>query len=135
MTSRDPTAWMWVQACEMLEKAERLHKQFFQLHRISAKCPAWEPPVDIFETEDKIKIVVVLPGVPKERVDVISHDGMLTISGERPLPIDPTATLIHRLEIPYGRFERHIKLPPGDYEVEQSKLINGCLTLSLHKVG
>jgi HSP20 family molecular chaperone IbpA len=42
--------------------------------------------------------------------------------------------VIHRLELPYGRFERRIELPPGRYEVVQRELIDGCLTLSLRKL-
>jgi HSP20 family protein len=31
MATRDPTAWMWAEACQMLEQAERMHRQFFRI--------------------------------------------------------------------------------------------------------
>ena len=36
---------------------------------------------------------------------------MLWIAGQRRLPAAARAAIIHRLEIPYGRFERQIRLP------------------------
>ena len=43
-------------------------------------------------------------------------------------------TRIHRLEIPFGRFERRIELPPGRFDVVQRDLIDGCLILGLKKL-
>jgi HSP20 family molecular chaperone IbpA len=43
-------------------------------------------------------------------------------------------TVIHRLEIPYGRFERRIELPAGRYDAVRRELIDGCLTLFLRKL-
>ena len=31
MSSRNPTDWMWAQACELIDEAERMHRQFFRL--------------------------------------------------------------------------------------------------------
>ena len=30
MPSRDPRIWMWAEALDMMDKAERMHRQFFQ---------------------------------------------------------------------------------------------------------
>jgi HSP20 family molecular chaperone IbpA len=48
----------------------------------------------------------------------------------RPQPVRTSAT-VHRLEIPYGRFERRIPLPSGRYELVEQSYANGCLTLRL----
>ena len=51
MASRNPSSWMWAEACEMLERAQRLQRQFFQFgHAVEAQ-PRWEPPVDIVAYE------------------------------------------------------------------------------------
>ena len=42
--------------------------------------------------------------------------------------------MIHRLELPYGRFERRIELPPGRFDVVRRELVDGCLTLGLRKL-
>jgi hypothetical protein len=43
---------MWADACEMLARAERLHRQFFEPGRATAsRLPVWQPPADVLETE------------------------------------------------------------------------------------
>lgn len=133
MTSRDMPAWMWAEACEMLERAERLQRQFFQLGQSAAR-PVWEPPVDLIETESAVLVLVALPGVAPERVEAVIDSGALTVAAERPLPVTSARAVIHRLEIPHGRFERRIPLPGGRFEVDRRELTNGCLVLGLRRL-
>src|SRR3954467_4131975 len=114
MPSRHPGLWMWAEACEALGRAERLPRQFFQPPAPSAARPAWEPPIDLYETEGDYVIVVALPGVTADRLRVAIDGAALAVAGERslPLPTGAPPALIHRLEIPHGRFERLIPLPP-----------------------
>ena len=53
----------------------------------------------------------------------------------RPAPIDGDTRAIRRLEIPYGRFERRIELPPGLYELEAHEYVDGCLCIALARRG
>lgn len=122
---------MWAQACEAMERAERLHRQFF--HRAPA-TPCWEAPIDIFETDELLTIVIALPGVDPEHVQVTLSAGVLIVSGERPLPDGLSNARIHRLEIPHGHFQRRIELPPARLELSGRHLANGCLMLQLQKV-
>jgi HSP20 family protein len=133
MPPRDPGAWMWVEACEMIDRAERLHRQFFQLGRSPTQRPSWEPPVDVFETERELWILVALPGVERDHVEVIVDDGTLIVAGERRIPAEVRAAALHRLEVPYGRFERRIALPSIPLEIGRRDLANGCLVLTLRK--
>jgi HSP20 family protein len=134
MSSRDPIISMWADALAMLEQADRMHRQHFRLGAAETRGPVWEPPVDVFETRDGLFVVTALPGVTPDSVRVIIDGGELFVIGERPMPELPRAAL-HTLEIPYGRFERHIDLPPGLFEIARRELVNGCLLLSLHKLG
>ena len=61
MSGHDPTSWMWTQACELLDQAERRHRQFFRLAVSERTQAVWEPPVDVFEDEREIVVVVALP--------------------------------------------------------------------------
>jgi HSP20 family molecular chaperone IbpA len=133
MRSRDPGDWMWAEACELLERAERLHRQFF-VPRPAGRQPTWEPPVDLLETERELSICVALPGVAKEHLEVVVEAGVLIVTGERPMPGRAQGTRIHRIEIPFGRFERRIELPPGRFDVVERDLIDGCLILGLRKL-
>lgn len=134
MKADDPHKWMWARALEMLDEAERLQKQFFRLGRSATRRPAWEPPVDIFESGGALHIVVALPGVNAERLQVFSDRTELVVSGERPFPSEEGAGTIHRLEIPYGHFERRIQgLPPG-LSLTRNELRDGCLFLTFRKL-
>ena len=124
---------MWAEAFDLLDQADRLHRQFFRLtSQRSAAC--WEPPVDVYEDEREVVVVVAMPGVPAERVEVISEPGTLLVRGTRPLPIAETGHRVRQLEIPYGAFERRIALP-GHLEGSPPEIVQGCLVIRLRKVG
>lgn len=126
--------WMWGEAISLLERAEKLHRQFFRLVASPLSNLVWEPPVDIFELNGDLSIVVVLPGVPSEEVSLNIDNNILEIIGNRPLPNEFRSAAIQRLEIPYGRFERRIRLPPGQFEFYDPQWSNGCLTLQLRRL-
>ena len=134
MSQYDPDTWMWERARELLERADKLGRRFFQLGRTRYHLPTWEPPADIFETEEGLWILVALPGVEPDRVEVVIDGNMLTVSGERLIPTQCQRAVVHRLEIPHGIFERNIELPAGRFEVGHRELTVGCLILSLKKV-
>jgi len=41
--------------------------------------------------------------------------------------------VIHRLELPQGRFERRIALPAGRYDAVRRAAVNGCVLITLQK--
>lgn len=133
MSSRDPTDWMWAQACEFIAQAERMHRQFFRLAASPRTQAVWEPPVDVFEDESEVVIVVALPGVSAERVEVTSEAGALVVRAESPLPFAGSRRVVRRLEIPYGCFERRIPLPDARLEAGTRELTDGCLIVRLRK--
>jgi len=128
MPTRQLNAMMWAEACAAMERAERLRRQFFHHGR-----PFWEAPIDVFETEDALTILVALPGVALDSITVSLNTGTLLIRGERPLPPELQQARILRMEIPYGNFERRIELPPVPFEISGRHLEDGCLMLRLRK--
>jgi len=140
MKSRDPFEAMWADALGMLEQAQRLQRRFFlpqpqqqPQQRGNTRKPVWEPPMDVFETHSALHIQIALPGAVPDTVSIVVDGGTLLVAAERPLPMAGEARLRH-LEIPYGRFERHIDLPPGLFELAERSLENGCLQLTLRKL-
>jgi HSP20 family molecular chaperone IbpA len=128
--------WMWSEACDMLLQAERLRREFYRPARsaiASRQVPSWEPPVDILETAREVLILVALPGVAAERVEAAIEDGDLVIAGLRVLPAELLTAVIHRLELPQGRFERRIRLPAGTYSDVRRTSVDGCLLITLDK--
>ena len=135
MTNRNPTDWMWAQACDMIDQAERMHRQFFRPAASSRSQAVWEPPVDIFEDEREFVVIVALPGVPAERVVVTVESGDLVVRAETRLPFAGSRRTVRRLEIPYGFFERRIRLPGALLEGGTREVLNGCLILRLRRTG
>lgn len=127
--------WMWSEACEMLVRAERLHRAFFRPSAPVARLPAWEPPVDILETDREILVLVALPGVSPERVEAAIEGDDLVVRGIRVFPPEFNAAIIHRLELPQGRLERRVRLPGGRYDAVRRSSVDGCLLITLQKMG
>lgn len=135
MPRRSPASYMWEEACTLLDEAERLHRRFFRLTASTSARPVWEPPVDLFEDDREIIIVTALPGVAPERVEIsLETDGTIAIRADSHIPFGGPGCQVHRLEIPYGYFERRIQLPPGRYELGERRFVDGCFTLTLRKL-
>jgi HSP20 family protein len=126
---------MWSEACAMLLRAERLHRQVFRPTKPAELGPAWEPPVDILETDQEVLVFVGLPGVDADQVETIIDDGDLLVAGTRQLPSVLRTAAIHRLELPQGRFERRIRLPAGRYQRVRRAMVDGCVLVTLEKMG
>lgn len=132
--SHDPTIWMWQEACAMLDRADRMHREFFRIVSDRRLQPTWEPPVDIVESGQEILIIVALPGVRPRDIDVRVEGDTLTILAQRSMPGGGAGADIRRLEIPYGRFERRIVLTEGALQLERRELLDGCLHLTFRKL-
>jgi HSP20 family protein len=128
-----PNDWMWSEACDMLARAERLHREFFRPVHGANRLPAWEPPVDMLETSEAVLVLVALPGVDPERVEAVIEEADLVVAGSRILPPELKSAVIHRLELPQGRFERRVRLPAGRYAGVRRAMVHGCLLITLEK--
>jgi HSP20 family protein len=133
MTGRDPRSWMWAEALNLLEQADRLHRQFYSAVGHPDVQPHWEPPVDITETNGEIVILVALPGVRPEQIDLHLDDAGVLVRAARHSSACGHDAAIRRLEIPYGSFERRIALSGGRYELVEQACADGILKLRLRK--
>ena len=137
MPRQDSHDWMWAEAVAMLARAERRQgaeqPRGQAVPRRPTRPAAWTPAVDVIETEAAVLILVSLPGVAADAVEaVLEGDGVL-VSGRRTLPPELQSAVIHRLELPMGRFERRVPIPPGRYDGVRRDTRDGCLLISLHK--
>jgi HSP20 family molecular chaperone IbpA len=107
MTGADPRNWMWAEACAMIERAEQMHRQFFQPGSAATPAASWEPPIDVFESERDLLIVVALPGVDTQDIEISSERAYCVVAGVRRLPAAVRGTDIVAGD-PAGRFERRI---------------------------
>jgi HSP20 family protein len=89
------------------------------------------PPVDIFETEHALMVVVDLPGVDKDGVDLRVEDGVLTIRGKA--NYQPQASIIREeftLQGYYRQFQLSDEIDQGKISAESK---NGVLIITLPK--
>lgn len=122
--------WMWIQACEALDHAERLQRQFLRYAGPGVDAAIWEPPVDIHETREGLSLLFALPGVAPEQIEVTLEPNALTVSARRPLTLSDRDSVIRRLEIPHGRFARRVPLA-GRMQVTETRYVNGLLEVRL----
>jgi HSP20 family molecular chaperone IbpA len=124
---------MWAEACALIDRAEHLQRQFFRPSLAGAHQALWEPPVDIYETEREFRVIAALPGVEQHDLAVSIEGDVLVIAGKRRFPSLSGDAAIHRLEIPYGNFERRVHVVGERLRLGQCELLDGCLVLILTK--
>lgn len=134
MTTRKTTEWMWAQASDLLDQAERMHRQLFRLTAPGRGRAIWEPPVDVFGDDRELIVVIALPGVPPDRVEISSEPDCLLVRADCPLPLTSASRSVWRLEIPYGRFERRIPLPAVRFDTARTEFRDGYLVVALDRV-
>lgn len=131
MDSKDLSDRMWAEALARLERAERLQRQFFLPAGKAGRHICWAPPVDVFEGAAEFFVLVALPDVEPDRIEISFSDHVLVVAGERRLSGALAGTAIRRMEIPQGRFERRLAIPAAT--LLRSAFDNGCLMLVLEK--
>jgi len=112
-----------------------MHREMFRPLEPTAQLAVWEPPLDMLETEAEVLVLIALPGVNPDRVEAAIDGPDLVVAGTRVLPREFDSAIIHRLELPQGRFERRVQLPAGRYSSVRRLAINGCLLIALQKAG
>jgi HSP20 family protein len=94
----------------------------------------WSPPVDIYETDHEFVLLAEIPGVEQEKIDLQITDRVLSLKGERHPSREVPNQSLHRLERPFGRFERRFELPE-DVTASgiKARIADGVLTVTLPK--
>jgi HSP20 family protein len=96
---------------------------------------AFNPRVDVTETDKEIKVAAELPGLDEKDIEVLLSGNLLTISGEKKAEQEEKRENYYRMERSYGSFQRSVQLPA---EVDEDKIEatfkKGVLTISLPKV-
>jgi HSP20 family protein len=105
-----------------------------RIERLSGEHAAgWAPPVDLYETPDRYEVIVEVPGLSRDQIQIHVQDGTLTIEGERWSP-DVSCELYHRVERGHGRFTRSFQLRDViDSSEISADLRDGVLTISVPK--
>jgi len=141
MAGNDWDIVVWRRANDLLQQAERIHRNFLQVAASArfrpsqGRTPSWEPPVNVVETEESLWVIAALPGVSAERMEARIEGMELVITGKRPLPKCCEDGELKIWEIPLGRFERRIRLGRTEKAVAVGKttLQDGLLIIEIRK--
>jgi HSP20 family protein len=107
-----------------------------RLERLAAQHGnGWDPPIDVYETEDRYVITAEVPGLSREQIDVAVHDNRLMIKGVRSGGNPESSTRhYHQVERGHGSFERTFQFAdPVEQDRITADLRDGVLTIMLPK--
>jgi HSP20 family protein len=94
----------------------------------------WAPEIDVFETPEKFTVILELPGMSTEDLDITVDDGVLTIAGERKFYSDVEEENFYRIERRHGAFQRRITLPQQcDVTKIDASMSDGLLKVEIPK--
>lgn len=136
-----PTLWrtstpsLWDEVFSNRREFDRLFDRMLNVPN-GPTATVWMPPVDVRETNDAFRVMVELPGLNPEEVEVNVENGVLTISGDKKHEVTEgnEEASYHVVERRYGRFERVFTLPRSvDADRVNAVYAHGVLTLTLPK--
>jgi HSP20 family protein len=100
---------------------------------LEAGGQGWQPLADVYETEAAFVVLLELPGVEQEDVEIQVDGEEVLVRGQRRLgPARPER--YHRMERSYGTFSRSFRLPGEvDPEAVAAQFKDGLLRLEIQK--
>ena len=104
------------------------------LHSVSwqVKSSVWDPPTDVYETEEAYVVRMEIAGMREENFEVSVQNDTLYIMGFR--PDYPARRAYHQMEIRSGKFATVIGLPgPVNIDNALAEYQDGFLTITLPK--
>lgn len=95
--------------------------------------PYMEPPVDVYQTETDVIVLMEIAGIPEEEIALEVDGRTLVISGERkPLQSSGPRRMYSQMEITNGPFRRQLLLPiEVNAEAAEAIYRNGILEVKL----
>ena len=92
------------------------------------------PSLDVAETRDEVEIVVELPGVDADALEVTAAGNRLIITGEKKVESEREDRDMKIVERSFGTFSRTVPLAfPIDPKGVRAAFQNGVLTIAVHK--
>jgi HSP20 family protein len=123
---------------DLLSLQERMNRLFEESLKtrmdMDAGGQGWQPLADVYETAEAFVVLVELPGVEQEDVEIQVDGEKVIVHGRRRLGT-ARPELYHRMERSYGSFSRSILLSGlVDAEAVSAVFKDGLLRLELPKL-
>jgi HSP20 family protein len=94
---------------------------------------SWTPPCDVYEDEGQIVVMMELPGIKMEDINLEVTADALTVHGERSWEAGENREWL-RVERPYGKFSRSFSISvPVQVQDVKATYKDGVLTVTLPK--
>jgi len=123
---------------EVGDFADEVRRVFLELGRafgrefLTGECT---PPVDVYETDEAVEIVVDVPGVDASAVRLIAKNETLLIVGDKSTRRARSESSFHLVERGFGRFARAVRLGPAcDPSKATARMISGELRIAVPKI-
>jgi HSP20 family protein len=118
---------------ELKDEIDELFADLWQVSRLGGLRRGFRPQVNSFRSTDPptFTVIVELPGVDPDRLNVTAAEGALLIAGERPREVRE-GCVYQQIEIEYGPFERLVQLPDEvDLSQAEARYERGLLTIEM----
>jgi HSP20 family protein len=129
-------ARIFLEAREFGDEARRLLERLETAHRIAGAAAECSPALDVIETAATVEILMDLPGVPSEAIEVVLSRGTLVIAGSKlPPTCENREAAFHLAERGFGRFARVVRLS-GAFDAGHARgsLVDGELRIVLPRI-
>lgn len=116
------------------DEIEELFADLWQVPRFAGTRRGFRPNVDSFHAEEsnELTVVVEVPGVDPESINLVVGERILVIDGERRRPKVEGYVSYQQMEIEYGPFQRQVRLPKNvDPRRAHARYENGIVTITL----
>ena len=96
---------------QLQNEIQELFADLWQVPRFSGLRAGFRPQIDAYRTADPAELVILveLPGVDPESIELVVSEGMLQVAGERRRP-RCAGQVYQQMELDYGPFRRQIQL-------------------------
>jgi HSP20 family protein len=98
---------------DLFREFDRMERQQANVFTCGQHSGGGFPELNIYRSEDAVKVSAFLPGFDREKLDVTVHGNRLTLKGEYAEEEVAKDTAASRRERFTGSFERSIRLPFG----------------------
>jgi HSP20 family protein len=121
---------------QLRRELDELFQEVVAATETLAPATAWNPGIDVLDLPGSVRVLVEVPGLTAEQLEVEVEAGILCIRGRRQLRAEIGGERrYHCLERQEGSFSRQLEVPcPVNYAASRAHLESGVLTIELPKL-
>lgn len=116
------------------EQIDRLNEKLAELSGRQGQSAQWVPPVALWEGKNEVLVMLDVPGITRDAIQVTVKEGFLEITGSRQIrsPEEGDRFELRHVEYPFGEFRRTVPLPLGAHtEGLEARVREGVLEIRI----